>query len=133
MHPYLSQQKLLRYAREEGIQVMAFSNLASASYVELQMAGADEAPVNLPQVAEIAARHSKSAAQVLLRWAVQRGTVAIPKSSKLERLTENISLFDFALTEAEMGTIDSLNKNRRYNDPGVFAEAAFGTFCPIYE
>lgn len=133
MHPYLSQQKLLRYAREEGIQVMAFSNLASASYVELQMAGADEAPVNLPQVAEIAARHSKSAAQVLLRWAVQRGTVAIPKSSKLERLAENIALFDFALTEAEMGTIDSLNKNRRYNDPGVFAEAAFGTFCPIYE
>ena len=133
MHPYLTQQKLLRYAREEGIQVMAFSNLASASYVELQMAGADEAPVNLPQVAEIAARHSKSAAQVLLRWAVQRGTVAIPKSSKLERLAENIALFDFALTEAEMGTIDSLNKNRRYNDPGVFAEAAFGTFCPIYE
>ena len=133
MHPYLSQQKLLRYAREEGIQVMAFSNLASASYVELQMAGADEAPVNLPQVAEIAARHSKSAAQVLLRWAVQRGTVAIPKSSKLERLAENITLFDFALTEAEMGTIDSLNKNRRYNDPGVFAEGAFGTFCPIYE
>lgn len=133
MHPYLSQQKLLRYAREEGIQVMAFSNLASASYVELQMAGADEAPVNLPQVAEIATRHSKSAAQVLLRWAVQRGTVAIPKSSKLERLAENIALFDFALTEAEMGTIDSLNKNRRYNDPGVFAEAAFGTFCPIYE
>ena len=133
MHPYLSQQKLLRYAREEGIQVMAFSNLASASYVELQMAGADEAPVNLPQVAEIAARHSKSAAQVLLRWAVQRGTVAIPKSSKLERLAENIALFDFALTEAEMGTIDSLNKNRRYNDPGVFAEGAFGTFCPIYE
>ena len=133
MHPYLSQQKLLRMAREEGIQVMAFSNLASASYVELQMAGADEAPVNLPQVTEIAARHSKSAAQVLLRWAVQRGTVAIPKSSKLERLAENIALFDFALTEAEMGTIDSLNKNRRYNDPGVFAEAAFGTFCPIYE
>ena len=133
MHPYLTQQKLLRYAREEGIQVMAFSNLASASYVELQMAGADEAPVNLPQIAEIAARHSKSAAQVLLRWAVQRGTVAIPKSSKLERLAENIALFDFALTEAEMGTIDSLNKNRRYNDPGVFAEAAFGTFCPIYE
>lgn len=133
MHPYLSQQKLLRYAREEGIQVMAFSNLASASYVELQMAGADEAPVNLPQVAEIATRHSKSAAQVLLRWAVQRGTVAIPKSSKLERLAENIALFDFALTEAEMATIDSLNKNRRYNDPGVFAEAAFGTFCPIYE
>ena len=133
MHPYLTQQKLLRYAREEGIQVMAFSNLASASYVELQMAGADEAPVNLPQVAEIAARHSESAAQVLLRWAVQRGTVAIPKSSKLERLAENIALFDFALTEAEMGTLDSLNKNRRYNDPGVFAEKAFGTFCPIYE
>ena len=70
---------------------------------------------------------------MLLRWAVQRGTVAIPKSSKVERVIENITLFDFSLTQAEMKVIDSLDKNRRYNDPGVYAEAAFGTYCPIFE
>ena len=59
------------------------------------MASAEESPCNLDSVKAIAATHSKTPAQVLLRWAVQRGTVAIPKSSKLERVIENISLFDF--------------------------------------
>jgi len=120
-------------ARENRIQVMAFSNLASASYVELEMAKVDESPCNLAQVTEIATRYSKSPAQVLLRWAVQRGTVAIPKSSKVERIIENMTIFDFNLTNAEMNVINGLNKNKRFNDPGVFCEAAFGTFCPIYE
>ena len=70
---------------------------------------------------------------MILRYAVQRGTAAIPKSSKVERLIENISVFDFNLSQAEMAVIDGLNKNRRFNDPGHFAEGAFGTFCPIYE
>ena len=97
------------------------------------MANADESPCNLAQVTEIATRYSKTSAQVLLRWAVQRGTVATPKSSKIERVIENMTIFDFNLTQAEMNVIDGLNKNKRFNDPGVFAEAAFGTFCPIYE
>jgi len=57
----------------------------------------------------------------------------VPKSVKVERLIENINLFDFTLSEDEMAVIASLNKNKRYNDPGVFAEAAFGCFFPIYE
>jgi diketogulonate reductase-like aldo/keto reductase len=48
-------------------------------------------------------------------------------------MVENRSLFDFYLAKQEMDMIDSLNVNRRYNDPGAFCEAAFGTFCPIYE
>ena len=120
-------------ARENSIQVMAFSNLASASYVELDMAQRDESPCDLPQVVEIAQRHGKTSAQVLLRWGVQRGTVVIPKSSKVERVIENISIYDFSLSHEEMSVISGLNKNRRYNDPGVFCEAAFGCFCPIYE
>jgi len=54
MHPYLVQAKLLRMARENGIQVTAFSSLASGSYVELGGASVDESPCNLPQVIEIA-------------------------------------------------------------------------------
>ena len=76
---------------------------------------------------------NKSPAQVLLRWGVQRGTAVIPKSSKVERVIENISIFDFNLSQEEMGVIDGLNKDRRFNDPGVFCEAAFGTFHAIYD
>ena len=70
MHPYLCQAKLLRMARECGMQVMAYSNLAGASYVEMGMAEAAESPCNLEAVVTIAAAHSKSAAQILLRWAI---------------------------------------------------------------
>ncbi|MEM7611344.1 MAG: aldo/keto reductase, partial [Pseudomonadota bacterium] len=51
----------------------------------------------------------------------------------VERLAENIALFDFELTDEEMHAISALNQNRRFNDPGVFCEQAFGTFFPIYD
>ena len=133
LHPYLTQQKLIRMARENGIQVTGFSNLGPLSYVELGMATDDESLLIHPLITELAARYSKTPGQILLRWAVQRGTAAIPKSSKVERLVENISIFDFNLSQVEMMNIDGLNKNKRFNDPGDFAEGAFGTFAPIYD
>ena len=81
----------------------------------------------------MAAKYSKTPAQVVLRWGVQRGTVCIPKTSNKERLAENFDLFSFSLTEEEMNSITALNKNKRFNDPGVYAEPAFGYFYPIYE
>ena len=72
-------------------------------------------------------------AQVVLRWGIQRGTAVVPKTTRPERLAENLAVFDFELTPDEMTAIGGLNRNRRFNDPGVFAEAAFNTFCPIYE
>jgi len=119
--------------REAGIQVTAFSNLASSSYVELGMAEADESPLQIASVCAIAAAHSKTSAQVLLRWGIQRGTQILPKSVKVERLRENMDLYDFSLTSEEMDTIASLDKKKRYNDPGVFAEGAFKTFYCIYD
>lgn len=133
MHPHLSQQRLLRFAREAGIQVMAFSNLGASSYVELGMATSGEALIENQTIVKIAKAHGKTPGQVLLRWGVQRGTTVIPKTSKKERLVENISLFNFSLTPDEMVEIDGLNQNRRYNDPGHFCEKAFNTFCPIYD
>lgn len=133
LHPYLTQEKLLRFCREEGIAVTAFSPLGSPSYVPLGMATPDESVLDEPAVRAAATRCGKTPAQVLLRWGVQRGTAVVPKTARPDRLAENLSLFDFELTAAEMTAISNLNRNRRFNDPGVFAEAAFGTFCPIYE
>ena len=82
---------------------------------------------------QIAEAHGRTAAQIALRWGVQRGTAVIPKTARRERLVENLSVFDFALSEEEMRAIDGLDQHRRYNDPGVFGEAAFNTFLPIYD
>jgi D-xylose reductase len=84
-------------------------------------------------VREAAAHHGKSPAQIVLRWGVQRGTAVIPKTSRAERLRENLSIFDFELSATEIAAISALDRKRRFNDPGVFCEKAFNTFFPIYE
>jgi D-xylose reductase len=97
------------------------------------MATEDESVLNQPVVHSAAEQHKKSPAQVVLRWGVQRGTAVIPKTSRPERLRENLAIFDFELTPDEMREIASLDRQRRFNDPGTFCEKAFNTFFPIYE
>jgi D-xylose reductase len=133
MHPYLTQEKLVRFCGEQEIAVTAFSPLGAASYFQIGMATQDEAVLDQPVVREAAARHKRSPAQIVLRWGVQRGTAVIPKTSRRERLAENLAIFDFELSRDEMNAISSLDRNRRFNDPGVFCEKAFNTFFPIYE
>ena len=132
-HPYLTQDKLLRFCRLEQICVTAFSPLGAMSYVPIQMADEDESILAEPVVMQIARRHGKSAVQVLLRWGVQRGTAVIPKATSQLHLRENLEIFDFELDTSEMDAISGLNRNRRFNDPGDFCETAFNTFFPIYE
>lgn len=132
-HPYLSQDALLRTAADYGIPVTAFSPLGALSYVALDMATGSESVLDEPVVVEAAERLKKTPAQIVLRWAVQRGTAVIPKTSKAERLLENRSIFDFELSNEEMSAISALNRNRRFNDPGVFCEGAFNRFHAIYD
>jgi D-xylose reductase len=133
MHPYLAQEKLVRFCQQEKIGVTAFSPLGARSYVQIGMATEADSALNEQVVRDTAARHKKTPAQVVLRWAIQRGTAAIPKSTNPDRLRENLAIFDFELTTAEMAAIGALDCNRRFNDPGVFCENAFNTFFPIYE
>lgn len=133
LHPYLTQEKLVRFCREEQIAVTAFSPLGAASYFSLGMAEKGESVLEQPIVREIAARHDRTPAQVVLRWGVQRGTAVIPKTVRPARLQENLALAGFELSEDQMQAISDLNQNRRFNDPGVFCEKSFNTFFPIYE
>ena len=132
-HPYLTQERLMRLATQYDLQVTAFSPLGALSYLELDMAGAAESVLEQAVVKQAAQRLGKTAAQVVLRWGVQRGNAIIPKTSRPERLIENLNIFDFELTSEEMHGISALNSNRRFNDPGDFCEAAFNTFYPIYD
>lgn len=133
MHPYLTQEKLTRFCRESGIGVTAFSPLGAQSYFQLNMAQQDEAVMESETIKSIAAVHDRTPAQILLRWGVQRGTSIVPKTSNVDRLKQNLAIFDFELDDQQMKSINSLNRNRRFNDPGDFCEAAFNTFMPIYE
>ena len=93
----------------------------------------EESCLNEQVVKDIATSHNKTPAQVVLRWGLQRGTQVIPKTTSETRLKENFGILDFNLSSEEMKKIDGLNKNMRFNDPGVFCEGAFKTFYPIYE
>src|SRR5207247_6850427 len=90
MHPFLDQSKVVAACRAHGLAVVAYSPIARG--------GAKNDAV----LARIGKAHGKSAAQACLRWITQQGIVAIPRTSKVERLSENISIFDFELTAAEM-------------------------------
>lgn len=80
-----------------------------------------------------AKKYGKTPGQVALRWAIQRGTVVMPKTEKVSRLDENINIFDFCLNAAEMKAIADLNKNERYLDTAEFTEVPFGNFTPTYD
>lgn len=131
-HPYLVQSKLLRYCSEESIAYTAFSPLGAPSYIPIEMATEMDSVLNHSLILSLAKNYDKTPAQIVLRWGVQRGTAIVPKTSKLDRLRENLDLAGFELTGQEMESIASLDKNQRFNDPGVFCEKAFGCFFPIY-
>jgi D-xylose reductase len=132
-HPYLTQDKLLRFCQNEKIAVTAFSPIGAKSYAPIGMAKESDSVLGDPVVIGVAKAVKKSAAQVVLKWGIQRGTAVIPKASQVEHLAENIALDDFELSAEQMRQISALNRNQRFNDPGVFCEAAFKTFYPIFE
>jgi D-xylose reductase len=132
-HPFLTQEPLLRLAADFGVAVTAFSPLGAQSYVSLDMATEADTVLTAAPVVAAAKRVQRTPAQVVLRWGVQRGTAIIPKTTRPERLRENLALFDFELSNEEMAAISNLNQDRRFNDPGVFCEQAFGKFFPIYD
>jgi len=132
-HPHLTQQALLRTARSYNMAVTAFSPLGSLSYVALDMASANDTVLTDSAVMAAAQRTGATAAQVVLRWGIQRGTAVIPKTSNPQRLIENLTLSEFSLNDDEMDAISALNQNRRFNDPALFCEAAFNTFHSIYD
>jgi len=121
--------------KKHGIAVTAFSPLGGSSYVEINMASPDELLVDHSVVKGIAEATGKTPGQVLIRFQVQRGLIVIPKTKTPSRLTENLDVFGFELTEEQMGALFALNKNKRYNDPGEFVKGMGGWphGYPIYD
>ena len=95
-HPYLDQTKVREACAQHGMALVAYSPVAK---------GRIKGDATLTQIGRA---HGKTAAQVCLRWLVQQNVSAIPRTSKIERLSENIEIFDFELSEEEMGQISQM-------------------------
>lgn len=118
-HPYLLQQQLLDLCKQEGIAVTAYSSFGPQSFIELDVKAAKDAKPLFENdvIGKIARRHGKTAAQVLLRWATQRGVAVLPKSNNPQRLAQNLDVCGFDLGKEELEEISGLDRGLRFNDP----------------
>lgn len=110
-HPYFSNSEVIKYCFDNNIAVTVWSPLGGGKTNALK----DEVIVG------IAEKHSKSPAQVIIRWHLQRNVIVIPKSAHKERIIQNFDVFDFELSTEEMKAINALDKNARVgSDPETF-------------
>ena len=103
LHPYLSQKKLVKFCAQHNIKVESWSPLCAKKNDLL----------NEQILKDLGEKYSKTSAQIVLRWNVERGLIVIPKSSNPGRQEENLNVFDFSLTAEDIEKINSLNKNMR--------------------
>lgn len=113
LHPYLAQTELVEYCQDRGVAVTAYSPLGtpgtkSADAPDLM---ADEV------ITKLAEKYSKTPAQILIRWAIQRNTIVIPKSTKPKRIVENTAVFDFEISDVDFIAIKQLDKKLRFVNP----------------
>jgi methylglyoxal/glyoxal reductase len=99
VHPFNTRPALVRFCQEQGIQVECYSPLVRGRKLDD------------PRVGAIAARHGRTPAQILIRWALDKKMVVIPKSVHRERIIENAQVFDFYLTTEDLQALDGLNEN----------------------
>jgi 2,5-diketo-D-gluconate reductase A len=110
IHPYLQQQEVRRFSIDQGIVPEAYSPLAQGGVLKD------------PVITRLAAKHSKTAAQVVLRWHIQIGNIVIPKSVTPARIKENFDIFDFELSTDEITAINGLDRGERTGaDPMTFS------------
>ena len=107
IHPYYQDSPVVEHIQNKEIVVQGWYPLGGRGYTG--------ALLNNPVLREIAATHGKSVAQVILRWNLQKGVCVIPGSSTPKHIRENISIFDFVLTDEEMESIATLNKNEKHD------------------
>ena len=120
VHPYAQQKELKAFLAENGMVIQAWYPLGHA----------DKGLLEEPLFTRLAAKYGKSNVQIILRWHIQAGNVVIPGSKNPAHIHDNFDVFDFALTDAEMQEITTLNKDKRYYEVTEDKLAAFATMFP---
>jgi len=117
LHPICAQVDLIMYMKKNAIEPIAYSPLAPLSTWRTEDRQGGNVLVGIKEecqsiICEIAKKLKLSEAQILLRWGLQHGYCVLTKSSKLERIRENLDLFDFAISDDDMKRLNKLNQNR---------------------
>ncbi|CUR58824.1 Uncharacterized oxidoreductase MSMEG_2408/MSMEI_2347 [metagenome] len=128
VHPYFAQREVQAFGVDHDILTQAWSPIGGITFYR---DSGHTSTLTDPVIGEIAGRHDKTPAQVMLRWHLQQGRQVIPKSTQASRIRENLDVFDFDLTPGELGAIDSLDTGRRGGpDPTAITLEAFGRPIP---
>jgi diketogulonate reductase-like aldo/keto reductase len=128
VHPYFQQREVQDFDAEHGIVTQAWSPIGGITFYR---EGKHTSTLEDPTIVTIADAHSKSPAQVMLRWHLQQGRSVIPKSTKPRRIAENIDVFDFELSEEELAAIDGLDTGKRGGpEPEDIILESFGREIP---
>ncbi|MDQ3765576.1 MAG: aldo/keto reductase [Actinomycetota bacterium] len=113
VHPHFTQRELRAFDAQHAIITQSWSPLGGVNRYWAGNPNADKDPLQEPVITQLAAKYGKTPAQVILRWHIEHGLCAIPKSVKPHRIAENIDIFDFALTPEEVTAIDALDTGVR--------------------
>jgi diketogulonate reductase-like aldo/keto reductase len=128
LHPYFQQRDVQDFGREHGILTQAWSPIGGITHYR---EGQHTSALQDPTIGAIAEAHGKSPAQVMLRWGIQEGRSVIPKSTKPERIAQNIDVFDFELSTDELAAIDNLETGTRGGpEPEAITLESFGRPIP---
>ena len=127
VHPYFTQPAVLAADAARGILTQAWSPIGGVTSYR----GSGTSTFDDPAIAAIAIAHGKTPAQVMIRWHLQEGRSAIPKSVRPERIAENFGVFDFELIPSELETLDALDTGVRGGpEPGDITLENFGRPIP---
>ena len=127
VHPYFTQPAVLSADADRGILTQAWSPIGGITSYR----GTGTSTFDDPVIAAVAAAHRKTPAQVMIRWHLQEGRSAIPKSVRPERIAENFDVFDFELTDDELATLDALDTGVRGGpEPADITLENFGRAIP---
>ena len=128
VHPYFQQREVRALDAQHGIISQAWSPIGGITFYR---DGEHTSTLRDPVIAGIATAHGKTPAQVMLRWHVQQGRSAIPKSTKPARIAENFDVFDFELTAEQLAAIDALDTGKRGGpEPADITLETFGRDIP---
>ncbi len=128
VHPYFQQRDVQTFDAEHGILTQAWSPIGGITHYR---DGSHANTLQDPVIGEIATAHGKTPAQVMLRWHLQQGRSVIPKSTRPERIAENLDVFDFDLTPDQLAAIDSLDTgNRGGPEPDDITLESYGRDIP---
>jgi diketogulonate reductase-like aldo/keto reductase len=121
LHPYLYQKDLIDYCQSRGIQVEAYSPLGQGIYnsqpsllTDKAVRNANPSITHFIKILALAAKYTKTLAQILLRWSLQRGLAPIVRSQQQQHIKDNLGITDWQITEEDLKIMDGLNKNYRY-------------------